>query len=413
MKTSKNSNSRKNPQNINILLFFMIFPLSIHAQTNWTSQVSTHALRAVFFIDNQKGWAVGEEGAIIHSIDGGDTWQEQSSGTNIDLKDVVFTDQNTGWVVGEEGLILHTTNGGSNWSVKPSGKGIEYEIFSIYLANSTTGWCTAANMNTMESDILKTSNGGDSWSNQQTVSAWLESVFFVDENKGWIAGVDYINGEDIIFHTENGGTNWTAQDVPESANHHLYDIFFINENTGWAVGYGGAILHTSDGGVTWTQQNSGTLNSLTKVLFIDDQKGWIVGGGGTILYTENGGNTWTTQSSGTNNFIFDIVFSGSGIGWAVGNNIILKNQGSSGLAEIIMKKQYKLYPNPVSKCLYIESNSDENFNVKIHSQTGKLIWSGSKISGNYMFNLENYPSEVYIIHLSTKHSNSSFKIRKY
>ena len=41
---------------------------------------STLPLRAITFVDDQHGWAVGQLGLILHSNDGGRTWQRQRSG---------------------------------------------------------------------------------------------------------------------------------------------------------------------------------------------------------------------------------------------------------------------------------------------------------------------------------------------
>ena len=34
-------------------------------------------LRAVQFVDRNEGWAVGDEGVVWHTIDGGDHWERQ------------------------------------------------------------------------------------------------------------------------------------------------------------------------------------------------------------------------------------------------------------------------------------------------------------------------------------------------
>jgi hypothetical protein len=51
------------------------------------------------------------ENKISKSINGGATWTNQNSGTGNDLWSVYFTDENKGWAVGSFGTILHTTNG--------------------------------------------------------------------------------------------------------------------------------------------------------------------------------------------------------------------------------------------------------------------------------------------------------------
>ena len=64
---------------------------------------------------------MGDGGTILHSTDGGATWQPQASGTDHVLHGVAFTDRQHGWAVGLGGIILHTTNGGVTWKVQASG----------------------------------------------------------------------------------------------------------------------------------------------------------------------------------------------------------------------------------------------------------------------------------------------------
>jgi photosystem II stability/assembly factor-like uncharacterized protein len=84
--------------------------------SNWNfitlDSVSFNYLNDVFFIDVNNGWIVGANGKIFKTIDGGVSWNAQTSGTSLDLYSVDFIDQNTGWVVGNDGTILHTSNGG-------------------------------------------------------------------------------------------------------------------------------------------------------------------------------------------------------------------------------------------------------------------------------------------------------------
>ena len=52
-------------------------------------------------------------GLILHTTDGGDTWDAQESGTSDSLASIHFVDSNVGWAVGLYGTILHTTTGGA------------------------------------------------------------------------------------------------------------------------------------------------------------------------------------------------------------------------------------------------------------------------------------------------------------
>ena len=58
------------------------------------------------FIDALEGWAVGAEGTIIHTTDGGERWTTERSGTPHPLERVFFSDRNHGWAVGFGGTVV-------------------------------------------------------------------------------------------------------------------------------------------------------------------------------------------------------------------------------------------------------------------------------------------------------------------
>src|SRR5512143_2778893 len=68
---------------------------SAPAQTGvWTRQrVGSLAwLHAVFFLDENRGWAVGSKGTLLATMDGGNNWQTKSQPTTDVLRDIYFTD---------------------------------------------------------------------------------------------------------------------------------------------------------------------------------------------------------------------------------------------------------------------------------------------------------------------------------
>ena len=67
---------------------------------------------SVSFTDANNGTAVGYNGTILRTTNGGTNWTSQSSGTTNCLNGVSFTDANNGTAVGGYGTILRTTNGG-------------------------------------------------------------------------------------------------------------------------------------------------------------------------------------------------------------------------------------------------------------------------------------------------------------
>ena len=68
-----------------------------------------------------RGFAVGQNGQIFRTDDGGTIWRRQTSGTTQHLRSVQFQDENTGYAVGDDGTILITNNGGDTWRSVNSG----------------------------------------------------------------------------------------------------------------------------------------------------------------------------------------------------------------------------------------------------------------------------------------------------
>ena len=59
-------------------------------------------------------------GAILHNVDGGPVWTAQESHTEIFLRSAYFIDNRNGWIAGDNGLIIRTEDGGQTW--KPAAK---------------------------------------------------------------------------------------------------------------------------------------------------------------------------------------------------------------------------------------------------------------------------------------------------
>jgi hypothetical protein len=82
--------------------------------TTWEHQFESinRYLGSVSFVDSLNGWTSGSYGQIYHTSDGGLNWEEQQSYCWAGLGKITFVDEFNGWVAGGFGTILHTNNGG-------------------------------------------------------------------------------------------------------------------------------------------------------------------------------------------------------------------------------------------------------------------------------------------------------------
>jgi photosystem II stability/assembly factor-like uncharacterized protein len=100
-----------------------------------------YCLKAVSFADAQYGWAVGEYGFIYHTTDGGKTWKKQAGHFKLSeetgmvdaetlLFDVFAVDRETAWAVGIDGKVIKTDNGGKVWKQLETGT-VKRHLFRI------------------------------------------------------------------------------------------------------------------------------------------------------------------------------------------------------------------------------------------------------------------------------------------
>lgn len=236
------------------------------------------AVNAICLIDSLAGVAVGAEGTIQRTVDGGHTWTAVESGTKRDLSVVAFSDERNGIAIGNYGFagpsMVRTEDGGNTWHAQPCRSGMTICDGTIPLH----------------------------------AMALLRSGF------GMAVG-----GAGAVYRTADGGRNWTQ--VPQHLTvAALQSIAILDANTAVAVGRLGVILHTSDGGATWTRRESGTPLQLSSVAFADRLHGLAVGWYGTVLATMDGGLTWQAEPQRTRSDLSSVILDSSGEALIVGGS---------------------------------------------------------------------------------------------
>jgi len=129
--------------------------------------------------------------------------------------DLFFVDRQFGWVVGEEGTIVATRDGGSTWTLKNTG------LADAHSAPKLERIPRAGRI-----DVI---DAGD-----RTPGLTLRSVRFVDRNRGWIVGYYAGLGRSLILRTEDGGGTWTVD--ADIAGEELHALFVQDGERLWTVG---------------------------------------------------------------------------------------------------------------------------------------------------------------------------------
>jgi photosystem II stability/assembly factor-like uncharacterized protein len=234
----------------------------------------------VHFIDSGNGWASGQIGTILHTSDGGESWEDQSVTSFQELTAVFFANATDGWVSGTGGTLMRSSDGGQTWS--PQTSGVTTTLNQLFFTDSSTGWAVGA-----RGVILHTADGGLNWAPQvSNATSSLNNLHFTDANNGWVVG-----SGGTVLRTSDGGATWERRDViPSTAS--SSGVSFLDANTGWIImseQYStAAILGTTDGGSTWTRTNLGINIAFQALQFTSPQDGWGVSAGGAIIkFSEN------------------------------------------------------------------------------------------------------------------------------
>ena len=347
-----------------ILLIIFISAFSTLAQRQWTQQNSgtTALLRDVDFVDENIGFAVGNN-ILLKTTDSGLNWVNWSSVSG-DFRALDFLDENLGFIISRVGgEVWKTTDGGQNWATQTFG----YPISGISFADNLNGMiATGGGTNTSGRIILKTTDGGETWIEQIVGDrGWLD-VFFrnnlaiaingsrgigrttdsgitwdvveIQENLGTFQAVHWfdenfitVTGDANIVHSTDGGDSWYFSNIDIDD---IFGVYSVSTTECTGVGFVGQIIHTTNRGLTWGFDNSGTTADFYGVHFIDSERGIAVGSGGTIVTIgifpppPPPPRQWTQQNSGTTALLRDVDFVDENIGFAVGNNILLKTTDS-------------------------------------------------------------------------------------
>ncbi|MBK6759440.1 MAG: hypothetical protein IPG73_01835 [Ignavibacteria bacterium] len=254
-------------------------------------------------------------------------WTVQRNGADANLRDVFASDTNTAWAVGTNGTILHTSDGGDSWSLQKSG-GVEH-FSSVKFANKETGWTVGT-----EGIVLKTTDRGLSWFKQQSYTReMLLDVEVIDSVNAWIVG-------DLIMNTTDGGYSWRHNSISNmSKTSPATSVCFIDRKHGWIL-RGVLVYRTTNNGGSWEEIGTGQTRTLSRICFVDSDHGWAVGDRATILKwgwipgTRNipGKWGWSNQGAsdeGSNGFdvnmgFLDVYFSDTLTGWVVGGNSVCR-----------------------------------------------------------------------------------------
>jgi photosystem II stability/assembly factor-like uncharacterized protein len=344
------------------------------------SELPSSASQSLYFHDSQHGISVGFK--IDKTQDGGKTWTVQERPEDF-LNAVDFATNEQGVAVGKQGRIYLTHDGGATWEqLKEVTDADLHDVQFINdkegsPSNEVKGWIVGGTFR--KGVVLHTRDGGKSWNNLADMGDTVFALQMLDSRIGWAVG----EGGNI-WHTQNGGQNWQLQLTRYPT---FYDVLFLDANKGWAVGAEGTIVSTTDGGRTWQKQNSLTDAGLTQIAYNYRNALIAVGDWNTILcYQDDSLSRYALFSvdvigRNSSSFLFDQTFSFPKRKSLEGK--LLTNWG------FVKSQLYQNFPNPFNPETWIPYQLVKASEVKIfiYNSQGKLVRRldlGRQLAGTYL-----------------------------
>ncbi|WP_235924293.1 T9SS type A sorting domain-containing protein [Flavobacterium lotistagni] len=386
----------------------------------------------VFFLNPNLGWAAGSGGFVYKTQDGGAHWELQLDLGDIYIRNIEFLNENVGFLGTLNGGFYKTNDGGNHWTlvnnVVPA-NGNE-EPNDVICGLDAVGTHTIYGCGTYfgPAYIIKSVDSGATWQFID-MSAYAESlveVLFVDENTGFASGGNSNGG--VILKTTNGGASWTEIYHTGINGEWVWKLQRLFSNPEIMFGsvesmapLNGKLVKSVDGGQNWVSKEVPDTD-IQAVGFNTENHGWMGGHHTGFLETFDAGNTWTNTGFGGS--LNRIQFFDENLAYCAGNGIYKfsdENLGTthpSGNAER-EKLEVHIAPNPVGNQLEFNVNfkSADHIILRLFDNNGKWIteFKTERITSagkkNYSFPFP-YPAGTYYLSLHNDSGEQAEKIIK-
>ncbi len=199
-------------------------------------------LASVWFPKADTGWIVGKgvNSLILKTVDGGAHWQAQTNPAQSPLSLLRFVDTRRGYALGSYDQILSTNNGGQDWTLTATKA--PHALGWLDFPDASTGY--ARGISDSGTVLLKSVNGGATWT-PRYLEDYLQWFHFTDRDTGYAAG--YTRGPEaqgLILRTTDGGESWSRS---ETATPELNMVFVPEHGKAVAMGpYGTVLTHEED-----------------------------------------------------------------------------------------------------------------------------------------------------------------------
>ena len=425
------------------------FILAILMATTWAKaqqwkELQTgvdQAFQDICCVDTINVLICGQNGLIIQTKNGGQSWEQKNSNTESDLYLIKFANDSIGFTCGDD-IFLKTTDGGENWINMETNPEIGFNYSSylsrtnLFLVDADTIYLTDSHNN-----LWKSTDGGENFEKaldlQDTMEDFYKFDLYFEDNVGYLVGYD----SDWLFplgltafKTLDYGKTWETIEFNECESR-LSAVHFVDKDHVRLFGYFATspdeyygILETSDGlgsysllqpielwaglpvpwnlgrYITFLSENTGCfIYNYDNYATINEQSDFS----SYVFLTQDNGESWTSALEGINqrNYLFAVD----------GVNMVLYIAASHGCVYKACpvdvygfnknENVLKVFPNPTTDKIIITIASDfdiensELCSVELSNVSGQVVMRNTICSSSTILDTSHLPNGIYIMTL--------------
>ena len=270
----------------------------------------------------------GQHGLIAYSDDDGQTWHQAKVPVDVLLTAVAFANAKDGWAVGHMGVILHTADGGETWQTQIDGRQVDdLEVAAAQVADPALPTAALASR---RAEVFK--NMGPDRPFLAVLAQSPQQAIVVGSYR-------------MAMRTVDGGKTWEdiSLNVLDPLSHNLYGIteighsIFIGAETG-------IVFCSTDDGRSFPQLTLTGNATLFGVLPTADGSVFAYGVAGTAYLSHDQGKTWESINVGTNSDITAALLLKSGV-------IVLASETGSLFDSYNNGQSFQLFPQSIPMLL--------------------------------------------------------------
>ena len=218
---------------------------------------------------------------IIPKIDKAE-WDRLDAGTDATLTGVSFSSPDRGFAVGHDGLILQTADGGQTWSRVHQAKDKRTSYLDV-LALSEERIIAIGGFGA----YLESNDGGSSWKARPILDedVHLNRITRVDEDTLFIAGE-----MGTLLRSTDGGRTWEPRETDNEGS--FYGVLPLEDGTLLAYGLRGRVYRSTDRGDTWAKVDTGSTGLILSGVQLADGTVVLAGQARLCLASRDGGRTY-------------------------------------------------------------------------------------------------------------------------